>query len=234
MSAQTTAQSQTVSVFTDKILNISTATTAQADTGQISKNITWDSKNYSLVKATMTLKGTQNYSSGASLNAMLNQSDVVDVNWGAFDNGTHSQTNDVTPYLTNGANIFVVYYRTAFPIGFFTDVIATFSLTLNVYLQYIGPTNSAGQPVNTSSNPVGSGASLPTGAQIMQDIQKFFSNVTNVVIAAVVIAVIGLAVYLATGVYTKGTLGSVTDALKGGLESAKEKAAKVKEKIKGD
>ncbi len=219
MSAQTTNQSQTVTVFSQQKINIGFGG-QQTDTGVLTKSIVWNPQNYSLLKAVMTLDVSQSYLSGAKAYAYVNGTQAgPTLSWGAFATGDRNEVEDITTQINNGSNTFQVFYHLSF--GAIGPESAEVSLSVVLTLQYIGPVNSNGQPTNATTNPVGN-STLPSFSGIWASIKGFFGSAESLVIWGIVAVVAGVTVYEAFNLYSKGSL----DSLIGG---AKKAASKVKE-----
>jgi hypothetical protein len=160
---ETTAQSQTVTVFTSQKVNIGFFG-IQTSTGTLNKSIFWDPSNYALVKAVMSFDASQSYLSGASAYVLINGIQAAPtISWGAFATGERTQTQDVTTQIDNGSNSFECWYKIAF--GALGNESCSFDLSITVTLQYIGPAGGA------SSNPIGSGSTTPSLSNLWSQIK---------------------------------------------------------------
>lgn len=76
-----------------------------------SKRITWDTRKFNLVSSRLVVTVDQPATSGADLTLSVNGRKLERIEWHALDTGEKTEYYDITAYMLNGINDFVVLYN---------------------------------------------------------------------------------------------------------------------------
>jgi hypothetical protein len=154
-----------------------------AHSPQITKNITIDTTNYKIVSARMTASMSQDFNSGADAEVFMNGTQVIRLNWGAFDTGTKPASVDVASYLQNGSNLFSIDYHMGFP-TLTGNTLSISNLTFTVALSYIG-------------TPLPPGKTPPNPFPTILPIKIPTTAIYTLIGVAAVLSIVGAGVYVA-------------------------------------
>jgi hypothetical protein len=109
------------------------------------KRIAWDSSKFKLIKAVMSVRSSQPYRSGAEIHVNINGQREATLNWNANEVEERAIERDVTAFIKNGDNKFVLEYRLAF--GTLVPQIATVSASIG--LTFEGVRIGSGSPISS-------------------------------------------------------------------------------------
>lgn len=126
------------------------------DSSHNNPDITWDETQYKLQSAILTLEAQSNAAFGGECYIGMNgERTTLAANWALGTTNMQNRQLDVTSFLNNGANDFWVHYGTTSVLWSSSSL--TFSLNLQVVLEYIGTGTPSTHPLSVSS-----GLTLPS------------------------------------------------------------------------
>lgn len=193
---------QSIPVLSGQRIEVPAFATSKVE--NLSKYMAWDTSKHKLVSAKLSLRASQTFLSGATINLVVNGGQRVTLNWHSFQNNEIAREMDVTSSIKNGTNEFNLEYLLAY--GTITSQTAIVSATLVLTL--------AGERTG-SSGPITEGG--------LSD-KNFWSKLGQKVKENATLVIIGGAVFTVAVVLVKTSVGgTVLNSIRDTLSSYKDR-----------